>query len=192
MRSRRNESGNITGIRFTAEEGKTNTGEYTITYRTKAEPSWNSREVKNTATFRPGDGSAQISTTGTVWISGGEIAKAVGSAEESADGTTMVLPWKVTLTVPESGILSGTSIVDDPTKNQWGGAGGTHYLTKEQVQAWTEGIYWADAEENRDCNGFGFGDCRDQLPGIGREKLYAKRDSESHNRECRFINLHNL
>ena len=61
----------------------------------------------------------------------------------------MVLPWKVTLTVPESGILSGTSIVDDPTKNQWGGAGGTHYLTKEQVQAWTEGIYWADAEENR-------------------------------------------
>ena len=61
----------------------------------------------------------------------------------------MVLPWKVTLTVPESGILSGTSIVDDPTKNQWGGAGGTHYLTKEQVQAWSEGIYWADAEENR-------------------------------------------
>ena len=61
----------------------------------------------------------------------------------------MVLPWKVTLTVPESGILSGTSIVEDPTKNQWGGAGGTHYLTKEQVQAWTEGIYWADAEENR-------------------------------------------
>ena len=145
----RNESGNITGIRFTAEEGKTNTGEYTITYRTKAEPSWNSREVKNTATFRPGDGSAQISTTGTVWIGGGEIAKAVGSAEKSADGTTMVLPWKVTLTVPESGILSGTSIVDDPTKNQWGGAGGTHYLTKEQVQAWSEGIYWADAEENR-------------------------------------------
>lgn len=145
----RDESGNITGIRFTAEEGKTNTGEYTITYRTKAEPSWDSREVKNTATFQPGDGSAQISTTGTVWIGGGEIAKAVGSAEKSADGTTMVLPWKVTLTVPESGILSGTSIVDDPTKNQWGGAGGTHYLTKEQVQAWTEGIYWADAEENR-------------------------------------------
>ena len=145
----RDESGKITGIRFTAEEGKTNTGEYTITYRTKAEPSWDSREVKNTATFRPGDGSAQISTTGTVWIGGGEIAKAVGSAEKSADGTTMVLPWKVTLTVPESGILSGTSIVDDPTKNQWGGAGGTHYLTKEQVQAWTEGIYWADAEENR-------------------------------------------
>ena len=145
----RDESGNITGIRFTAEEGKTNTGEYTITYRTKAEPSWDSREVQNTATFQPGDGSAKISTTGTVWIGGGEIAKAVGSAEKSADGTTMVLPWKVTLTVPESGILSGTSIVDDPTKNQWGGAGGTHYLTKEQVQAWTEGIYWADAEENR-------------------------------------------
>ena len=145
----RDESGKITGIRFTAEEGKTNTGEYTITYRTKAEPSWDSREVQNTATFQPGDGSAKISTTGTVWIGGGEIAKAVGSAEKSADGTTMVLPWKVTLTVPESGILSGTSIVDDPTKNQWGGAGGTHYLTKEQVQAWTEGIYWADAEENR-------------------------------------------
>lgn len=145
----RDESGKITGIRFTAEEGKTNTGEYTITYRTKAESSWDSREVQNTATFQPGDGSAKISTTGTVWIGGGEIAKAVGSAEKSADGTTMVLPWKVTLTVPESGILSGTSIVDDPTKNQWGGAGGTHYLTKEQVQAWTEGIYWADAEENR-------------------------------------------
>ena len=145
----RDESGKITGIRFTAEEGKTNTGEYTITYRTKAEPSWDSREVQNTATFQPGDGSAKISTTGTVWIGGGEIAKAVGSAEKSADGTTMVLPWKVTLTVPESGILSGTSIVDDPTKNQWGGAGGTHYLTKEQVQEWTEGIYWADAEENR-------------------------------------------
>ena len=145
----RDESGKITGIRFTAEEGKTNTGEYTITYRTKAEPSWDSREVQNTATFQPGDGSAKISTTGTVWIGGGKIAKAVGSAEKSADGTTMVLPWKVTLTVPESGILSGTSIVDDPTKNQWGGAGGTHYLTKEQVQAWTEGIYWADAEENR-------------------------------------------
>ena len=145
----RDESGKITGIRFTAEEGKTNTGEYTITYRTKAEPSWDSREVQNTATFQQGDGSAKISTTGTVWIGGGEIAKAVGSAEKSADGTTMVLPWKVTLTVPESGILSGTSIVDDPTKNQWGGAGGTHYLTKEQVQAWTEGIYWADAEENR-------------------------------------------
>lgn len=145
----RDESGKITGIRFTAEEGKTNTGEYTITYRTKAEPSWDSREVQNTATFQPGDGSAKISTTGTVWIGGGEIAKAVGSAEKSADGTTMVLPWKVTLTVPESGILSGTSIVDDPTKNQWGGAGGTHYLTKEQVQAWTEGIYWADAAENR-------------------------------------------
>ena len=145
----RDESGKITGIRFTAEEGKTNTGEYTITYRTKAEPSWDSWEVQNTATFQPGDGSAKISTTGTVWIGGGEIAKAVGSAEKSADGTTMVLPWKVTLTVPESGILSGTSIVDDPTKNQWGGAGGTHYLTKEQVQAWTEGIYWADAEENR-------------------------------------------
>lgn len=145
----RDESGKITGIRFTAEEGKTNTGEYTITYRTKAEPSWDSREVQNTATFQPGDGSAKISTTGTVWIGGGEIAKAVGSAEKSADGTTMVLPWKVTLTVPESGIMSGTSIVDDPTKNQWGGAGGTHYLTKEQVQAWTEGIYWADAEENR-------------------------------------------
>ena len=120
------------------------------------------------------------------------MRKAVGSAEESADGTTMVLPWKVTLTVPESGILSGTSIVDDPTKNQWGGAGGTHYLTKRTGTGVDRRDLLGRCRGKPGCNGFGFGDCRDQLPGIGREKLYAKRDSESHNRECRFINLHNL
>lgn len=137
------EGDKVKGITFNAVKGGRNTNKYTITYYTAAEGTWDKETVVNNAKFEPGDGSGDIDKTGSVGVSDGSIAKSVGTATMLEDGKTIEIPWKVTLTIPKSGMKSGTIIKDDPT------GGASHYMTYDQIVNWAKNIYWADENGNR-------------------------------------------
>lgn len=134
-------------IKFDAVADGKNTNKYTITYYTKATGTWDKETVVNDAKFKPGDGSGEIDKTGSVDVSDGSIAKSVGTATMLEDGKTIEIPWKVTLTIPKSGMKSGTIIKDDPT------GGASHYMTYDQIVNWAKNIYWADENGNKLSNG---------------------------------------
>ena len=127
-------------------DGKNN-NKYTITYYTEATGNWDKETVVNDAKFKPGDGSGEIDKTGSVDVSDGSIAKSVGTATMLEDGKTIEIPWKVTITIPKSGMKSGTIIKDDPT------GGASHYMTYAQIVNWAKNIYWADGSGTRLSNG---------------------------------------
>lgn len=141
------EGDKVKGITFNAVEGWRNTNKYTITYYTAAEGTWDKETVVNNAKFEPGDGSGDIDKTGSVGVSDGSIAKSVGTATMLEDGKTIEIPWKVTLTIPKSGMKSGTIIKDDPT------VGASHYMTYDQIVNWAKNIYWANGSGTRLSNG---------------------------------------
>lgn len=136
-------NGKITGITFKATDGERNTNSYKIIYYTPAEGAWKDETVINHAKFTPGDGKETIEKTETVTVSDGSIAKTVGSVAPSEDGKTVVIPWKVTLIIPKSGLPSGTVITDDPTE------GANHYMTYDQICSWKDDIYWTDENDQR-------------------------------------------
>ena len=141
------EGDKVKGIRFNAVENERNTNKYTITYYTAAEGTWDKETVENDAKFKPGDGSGEIYKKAPVDVSDGSIAKSVGTATMLPDGKTIEIPWKVTLTIPKSGMKSGTIIKDDPT------GGASHYMTYDQIANWAKNIYWADEKGTKLNNG---------------------------------------
>ena len=146
----RDENGKITKITFTEVDGKENHNTYTINYRTSSHRKWDGdNTVSNTATLTPSDGDAIRDGSSVTVSGGGKVNKTAGGAVTSADGNTAVISWKVTVSATDDGIPAGTVITDDPTKDQWNAAGDPQYLTQEQVAAWADGIYWADASDNK-------------------------------------------
>ena len=150
------ESGKVS-ITFQAIDGEVNTNTYTITYTTAASPALAARTVSNTAHLKKGDHEEKV--TAEVKIdSGGSVDKSSGTLTLSADKTTGVLPWTVTIHVPAGGIPANTQLVDMMGKD----SGDNVYMTNLQVKAAvekfcqalniqpqdvkvaiTDGIYWS-------------------------------------------------
>lgn len=143
-----NDDGKITSITFKAtEENGVNTNQYTITYTTDEPQEWNDKIVHNEAKLTL-DGK-ETPGTADVPVSGdGSIAKNAGTGEISEDGTTMTIPWTVTLTIPKGGLPAGTTIVDDVTKGQWGNTNTNQWMTRSQITAWATNLTWTDDSGN--------------------------------------------
>ncbi len=124
-----------------------NTNQYTITYNTDEPQEWNDKTVHNEAKLTL-DGK-EIPGTADVTVPGdGSVAKIAGTAEISEDGTTMTIPWTVTLTIPKGGLPAGTTIVDDVTKNEWGGTNTNQWMTRSQITTWATNLTWTGADGN--------------------------------------------
>ena len=144
-------------ITFQPVDGEVNTNTYTITYTTAASPALVARTVSNTAHLKKGDHEEKV--TAEVKIdSGGSVDKSSGTLTLSADKTTGVLPWTVTIHVPAGGIPANIQLVDMMGKD----SGDNVYMTNLQVKAAvekfcqalniqhqdvkvdiTDGIYWS-------------------------------------------------
>lgn len=140
----KDEDGKILGITFNAIDGiGVNTNKYVITYSTEAFREWNDKTVHNEAKLTL-DGK-EIDAPADVTVPGdGTVAKSAGTAEISEDGTIMTIPWTVTLTIPKGGLPAGTTIVDDVTKNQWGGTNTNQWMTRSQITTWATNLTWTD------------------------------------------------
>lgn len=143
-----NDDGKITSITFNAiGDTGVNTNQYTITYTTDEPQAWNDKTVHNEAKLTL-DGK-ETPGTADVPVSGdGSIAKNAGTGEISEDGTTMTIPWTVTLTIPKGGLPAGTTIVDDVTKGQWGNTNTNQWMTRSQITAWATNLTWTDDSGN--------------------------------------------
>lgn len=132
--------GKITGITFKAiGETGVNTNKYVIIYSTEALREWNDKVVHNEAKLTLNGKEIPGTADVTVWADG-SVAKSAGTAAVSEDGTTMTIPWTVTLSIPKGGLAAGTTIVDDVTKNQW--------MTRSQITAWAANLIWTDDSGN--------------------------------------------
>ncbi|MDY2699250.1 MAG: hypothetical protein SOV61_06860, partial [Lachnospiraceae bacterium] len=142
------ENGKITSITFHAiGDTGVNTNQYTITYTTNEPQEWNDKTVHNEAKLTL-DGK-EIPGTADVTVPGdGSAAKSAGTATISEDGTTMTIPWTVTLTIPKGGLPAGTTIVDDVTKNQWGNTNTNQWMTRSQITSWATNLTWMDDSGN--------------------------------------------
>lgn len=145
------ENGKATGIRFTEVENGRNTRDYTIVYYTSydGKASFTTDTVTNTAVFKPSNGSSEVEGTGTANVSDGDVTKAHGDATVDTNSKTAIVPWTVTITIPKSGLLSGTVITDNSIKDSWNNTYGTQYLTQKQVVEWANGICWKDESGNK-------------------------------------------
>ena len=115
-------------ITFQQVNGEANTNTYKITYTTAASPALVARTVSNTAHLKKGD-NEEVVTAEVKIDSGGSVDKSSGTLTLSADKTTGVLPWTVTIHVPAGGIPKGTVLEDSI------GAGNTDiYMTNDQVK----------------------------------------------------------
>lgn len=138
------ENGKITSITFHAiGDTGVNTNQYTITYYTDEPQEWNDKTVRNEAKLTL-DGK-EIPGTADVSVPGdGSIAKSAGAGV--VDGTTMTIPWTVTLTVPKGGLPKDTTIVDDVTRNQWN-TNKNQWMTSPQINALQQ-MTWTDDNGN--------------------------------------------
>lgn len=144
----KDEDGKILGITFNAIDGiGVNTNKYVITYSTEAFREWNDKTVHNEAKLTL-DGK-EIDAPADVTVPGdGSVAKSAGTAEISEDGTTMTIPWTVTLTIPKGGLPAGTTIVDDVTKKDQWNINTNQWMTRSQITAWATNLTWTDDSGN--------------------------------------------
>lgn len=100
-------NGKITDITFTATENEANKNQYTITYYTPVEESWNGTTVTNTATFNPPEPEDGITVTADVKVDGVQLNKS-----GAHNATTDKLDWTITV---NSGNLdiAGATLTDE-------------------------------------------------------------------------------
>ena len=144
-----NDDGKITSITFNAiGDTGVNTNQYTITYTTDEPQEWNDKTVHNEAKLTL-DGKETPGTADVTVPGDGIVAKSVGTGTVSDGGTTMTIPWTVTLTIPKGGLPAGTTIVDDVTKGQWGNTNTNQWMTRSQITAWATNLTWTDDSGNQ-------------------------------------------
>lgn len=120
--------GKVVSITFQQVNGEANINTYKITYTTAASPALVARTVSNTAHLKKGEHEEEVTAEVTI-DSGGSVDKSSGTLTLSADETTGVLPWTVTINVPAGGIPKGTVLEDSI------GAGNKDiYMTNDQVK----------------------------------------------------------
>ncbi len=107
-------------IRFSGQKGKeSNTKSYVITYTTKATNlEWGQNQIRNSAILDddgdqtsdeetvtvPGSSSGSGSESGTGSNTGG-LSKSVVGEKDGLDSDTKIITWKVTITMPSSGVI---------------------------------------------------------------------------------------
>lgn len=144
----KNSSGKVASITFfSIGDTGVNTNKYVITYSTEALPEWEEKTVDNEVKLSVNGKDIPGNATVTV-PADGSVSKSVGAAEISEDGTTATIPWTVTLTVPKGGLPVGTTIVDDVTKNQYGGTNTNQWMTRSQITHWATNLIWTDDSGN--------------------------------------------
>ena len=144
----KNSSGKVASITFfSIGDTGVNTNKYVITYSTEALPEWEEKTVDNEVKLSVNGKDIPGNATVTV-PADGSVSKSVGAAEISEDGTTATIPWTVTLTVPKGGLPAGTTIVDDVTKNQYGGTNTNQWMTRSQITHWATNLIWTDDSGN--------------------------------------------
>ena len=142
-------NGKVTGIVFNPiGDTGANTNQYTITYFTSAPQEWSDRLVHNEAKLTL-DGK-EIPAPADVTVPGsGDIAKSAGGGTVSEDGSTITIPWTVTLTVPKGGLPISTIIIDDVTKKDEWTTNTNQWITTEQADALkAAGMTWTDDDGN--------------------------------------------
>lgn len=118
-------------IRFSGQKGKkSNTKSYVITYTTKATNlEWGQNQIRNNAILDdvgdqtsdeetvtvPGSSSGSGSESGTGSNTGG-LSKSVVGEKDGLDSDTKIITWKVTITMPSSGVIKAVDANGDKTK----------------------------------------------------------------------------
>lgn len=140
-------TGLVTKITFNSiGDTGVNTSWYEITYSAPALQKWDAYVVNNSVKLTLNG--KDISESGEVPVPGnGELTKGVDYEGVTQDGTTATVPWVVTLNVPAGGLLEGTVVIDNVTKNQWGNVNENQYLTQNQADALKNlTMTWLDGE----------------------------------------------
>ena len=143
------EAGKVTGIVFNAiGDTGVNTNQYIITYFTSAPQEWKDKTVHNEAKLTL-DGKDIIVPADVTVPGSGDIAKSAGGGTVSEDGSTITIPWTVTLTVPKGGLPINTLVIDDVTKKDEWTTNTNQWITTEQANALiAAGMTWTDDDGN--------------------------------------------
>lgn len=130
--------GQITGIKFTAEDGKTNTEKYKITYTTKHEQTGSDYKVNNTAHAElPGGGN--IDTGKEVTVPKYNVGKFADESSVTEENNSLTIPWKMSIDFTNTAsIAQGTAFCDNAKIRD------THWLTKAQAKKLVESLRWSD------------------------------------------------
>lgn len=126
------------GIKFTAQEGQTNTEKYTITYATKHTQGDKSYPVQNTAKVTDSNDKLIGSATGngTVGLIG--VMKYSVNSKAEENGNTLTIPWRVSIDFTNAGALAKDTIYADVFT-----ANAEHWMTKKQAGALIESLKWS-------------------------------------------------
>lgn len=130
--------GQITGIKFTAGDGKTNTEKYKITYTTKHEQTGSDYKVNNTAHAElPGGGN--IDTGKEVTVPKYNVGKFADESSVTEENNSLTIPWKMSIDFTNTAsIAQGTAFCDNAKIRD------THWLTKAQAEKLVESLRWSD------------------------------------------------
>lgn len=130
--------GQITGIKFTAEDGKTNTEKYKITYTTKHDQAGSDYKVNNTAHAElPGGGN--IDTGKEVTVPKYNVGKFADESNVTEENNSLTIPWKMSIDFTNTAsIAKGTAFCDNAKIRD------THWLTKAQAKKLVESLRWSD------------------------------------------------
>lgn len=134
----KNANDQITGIKFTAEDGKTNTEKYKITYTTKHEQAGSDYKVNNTAHAElPGGGN--IDTGKEVTVPKYNVGKFADESSVTEENNSLTIPWKMSIDFTNTAsIAKGTAFCDNAKIRD------THWLTKAQAKKLVESLRWSD------------------------------------------------
>ena len=130
--------GQITGIKFTAEDGKTNTEKYKITYTTKHDQAGSDYKVNNTAHAElPGGGN--IDTGKEVTVPKYNVGKFADESSVTEENNSLTIPWKMSIDFTNTAsIAQGTAFCDNAKIRD------THWLTKAQAEKLVKSLRWSD------------------------------------------------
>lgn len=134
----KNANDQITGIKFTAEDGKTNTEKYKITYTTKHEQAGSDYKVNNTAHAElPGGGN--IDTGKEVTVPKYNVGKFADESNVTEENNSLTIPWKMSIDFTNTAsIAKGTAFCDNAKIRE------THWLTKAQAEKLVKNLRWSD------------------------------------------------
>lgn len=134
----KNANDQITGIKFTAEDGKTNTEKYKITYTTKHEQAGSDYKVNNTAHAELPSG-GNIDTGKEVTVPKYNVGKFADESNVTEENNSLTIPWKMSIDFTNTAsIAKGTAFCDNAKIRD------THWLTKAQAKKLVESLRWSD------------------------------------------------
>lgn len=130
--------GQITGIKFTAEDGKTNTEKYKITYTTKHDQAGSDYKVNNMAHAElPDKGS--VDANKDVTVPKYNVGKFADESSVTEENNSLTIPWKMSIDFTNTAsIAQGTAFCDNAKIRN------THWLTKAQAEKLVESLRWSD------------------------------------------------